>query len=280
VLTDAGHAALKTGLVPEREPQPPQPLVQDRPARRPLPISGEQLVDEVVAAGGVLRISDPNDETRSAWRRAISAVAMSRLAPSGLVLRHSGRDSGDLVIRLVAAPKDSDARREPPMIPLPERLTKPHPVLDLTRREAHAAKDGWIDTRHQAGMLHLRIHKQSLRRVLLLAQALVTEADRRGYAVGIEPGYGCPGGLAITIDGASSELVFLEETDRVAHEATRGELERAARYEWERVPEWARVPSGRIVLCSGHGEYQSTLATDRKRWRIEDHQRGPIRRRR
>jgi hypothetical protein len=106
------------------------------------------------------------------------------------------------------------------MIPVPERLTKPHPVLDLTRREAHAAKDGWIDTRHQAGMLHLRIHKQSLRRVLLLAQALVTEADRRGYAVGIEPGYGCPGGLAITIDGTSSELVFLEETDRVAHEAT------------------------------------------------------------
>jgi hypothetical protein len=50
------------------------------------------------------------------------------LLPAGQALRYSGRDRGDLVIRLLTdIPKIEPKLLEPILVP--ERLTRPHPVI-------------------------------------------------------------------------------------------------------------------------------------------------------
>ncbi len=129
---------------------------------------------------------------------------------------------------------------------------------------------GWVDTRRTTDTLHINVAAPSVRRVLLLAQALVDEALRRGYEVRVFNDYRCSGGLGIFVDGHGFEIVFTEETDRVAHEATKTELEQAERYSWIRVPEWDPIPSGRLQLRIGHTVDDRRLTGDRKRWKLED----------
>ena len=119
-------------------------------------------------------------------------------------------------------------------------------------------------------VLHLRVAPKSVRRVLLIAQSLILEAERRGYSAEVGTGdRRCDGGLCIAIDGYRFELTFVEETDRHPHIATKTELDRAERHSWEKVPEWDYVPSGRLQLRSGHDGYRP-LAADRVRWRLDD----------
>lgn len=158
----------------------------------------------------------------------------------------------------------------PPAVPVLERLVRPDPIIAATRDGAKRSSDGWVDTMRVPGMLHVRVAPTSLRRVLLIAQSVILEARRRGHGVGNgTQDRRCAGGLCIVVDGHPFELTFVEETDRQAHVATRDELERAARWSYERIPEWDRFPSGRLQLRCGH-DADRPLATDRVRWRLED----------
>jgi hypothetical protein len=60
-----------------------------------------------------LRIDDPDAETRACYRRMIDAAKRYRLVPDGFRLRHTGRDRGDLIVRLSddTAPDDTDWNR-------------------------------------------------------------------------------------------------------------------------------------------------------------------------
>lgn len=60
-----------------------------------------------------LRITDPDDETRASYRRRIHAAKQFGLVPGDSVLRHTGRASGDIVIRLLDAdnPDETDWNR-------------------------------------------------------------------------------------------------------------------------------------------------------------------------
>ena len=158
----------------------------------------------------------------------------------------------------------------PPLVPVPDRLVRPHPLIAATRDGARRSSDGWVDTMRVPGVLHLRVAPASLRRALRIAQGLIVEAQKRGHSV--EPGAPdrrCAGGLDLVVSGHRFELAFVEETDRKAHVATPAELERAARLAWEQAPGWDRFPSGRLQLRCGHSS-DRPLATDRVRWRLED----------
>jgi hypothetical protein len=263
-ITDRGRAVLAgdAHATPEHRPR--------RRTTDPLETSIRvaMLVDAVLAADGHLTIAEPTPAVRREWRRAIHAAHGSAQIPAGMRLRHQGRDRGDLILwfeAIDAAPRDEPAVT----VPVPMSLQRPHPLI-AAARSVKRDRDGWVDTRRQAGTLHLRVSADSVGRALRLVQGLVDEALRRGYNVDQIDSYGCAGGLGVYIGGHGLEVAVSEETKRVPHEPSKSELADAARYSWHRIPEWDHVPSGRLVLKSGHSSYATTLATDRQRWRIED----------
>jgi hypothetical protein len=65
------------------------------------------LIQEIQQAGGTLHVADPDDGTRARYRRALHAARQHGAVPEGCHLLHTGRDEGDLVIRL-----ESDAHRD------------------------------------------------------------------------------------------------------------------------------------------------------------------------
>jgi hypothetical protein len=63
-------------------------------------VSAEALLADLESSG-VVTVADPPDSVRRAYRQAMNRAITERLVPEGSVLRHTGRDQGDLVIRLV-----------------------------------------------------------------------------------------------------------------------------------------------------------------------------------
>jgi hypothetical protein len=67
-------------------------------------VSPADLVTELPAKNGALTVTDFAAGVRAAYRSAISRSINDGLVPDGHLLRHKGRDHGDLVIRLL--PRD------------------------------------------------------------------------------------------------------------------------------------------------------------------------------
>ena len=233
----------------------------------PIP-TGPDLLAAVQAADNHLVIPDPDRAFRAACRRAIHAIFTGDLVPTGFRLRYTGRNRGDLVLSIVPI---EDAPRPPdplPSIPIPESLRGCHPIISATREVIGNRKTGWIDTHHQKGVAHLRIHPGNLKRSLLILQAMVAEAQRRGFDV--KTGGRCEG-LVLVVDGYPQEIAIKEETSRSPHEPTPAEQKQIDKgYSWG-VPKWDVEPTGRLVLLLGHESYtMKTLAADRQRWKLED----------
>ena len=60
-----------------------------------------ELMDELNSADGEIYIADPSERVRAQYRRAIHGAKELGLVPEGLQLWHTGRDRGDMVIRLL-----------------------------------------------------------------------------------------------------------------------------------------------------------------------------------
>lgn len=221
------------------------------------------LVASLNDNGGQLTIESPSSAERARWRRTIWATARSGAVPAGHSLRYRGRDSGDLVIWL--EPVADSPPKTAPLVAVPADLRNAHPLVVAARKDSpHAG--GWIDTRRQSGVIHIKVHKTSLNRALRLVQGLINEVRRRGYTIAEHDGYGCNGGLGIVIDGQSVEVTVIEESKRIEHVKTPAEL--ANRYAY--IPRFEFVPTGRLTLCCGHTPQFATLATDRQRWSVEE----------
>src|SRR4051812_46948733 len=70
-------------------------------------------------------------------------------------------------------------------IPIPKRLTKPHPAISAARDGAAGlapADDGRLVIGPQRGVLHVVVSRPLIRRALLVGQAVFAEAARRGWA--------------------------------------------------------------------------------------------------
>lgn len=172
-LTEDGRYYLQHGRYRTR-PEPRRSVSSAKRQRksRAVTISPSDLIAEVEAAGGTLVIPEPTPERRAAYRSAISLAISSGLVPAGHALRHTGRDKGDLVLRL--APRAEDARRKEQLapVPLPSSLDTIHEALRVIRDERPQLLDAEGPTRERA---------------LLLLQALADECQRRGYEFGLRP---------------------------------------------------------------------------------------------
>jgi hypothetical protein len=159
--------------------------------KKPPTISGVDLIQRLVDAGGSLRIPDPEPAMRSAWRRAIHAAANGGKLPEGTRLWHTGSDKGDLVVRLVTRRAvEAKTRQKAPTIPVPERLIRPHPIVarirELSRPKPRASGLDRLYASSRDLRRGLDLSRQSLGRALRILQALVNEAERRGYGAHLD----------------------------------------------------------------------------------------------
>ena len=122
--------------------------------------SAADLKSAIERAGGTLIIPDPTMRARRAYRRAIHSLLNGDLLRPERCLRYSGRDRGDLVMRIEAVSEDPPVKPEPQPIPIPANLRSCHPIIQATRE--HERKKGFIDTCDVTGVAHLKVFADQL----------------------------------------------------------------------------------------------------------------------
>ena len=140
----------------------------DPPVRRQANVSvTQQLVDDVMAAGGSLRVPRRGYYDREGVdyeRRAELAQAHGKVPP-GMALNVAAVSATELQIDLVDA--FGGLARELAAVPVPAKVSRYHPVVRRLRESTD---------RHE-------VSRAAMPRALRLLQTLVEEAERRGYKV-------------------------------------------------------------------------------------------------
>lgn len=234
-------------------------------------MSGPELVDRLRAEGGEIVIVNPARGERHRWRRAIHDATSRRLAPSGQRITHTGRDKGNLIIRL-APIQERATRPRPAPVPVPERLGRAHPIIATTRQRLADYKShvGMIDTRRGSGVLALKTSRALVPRIMRIANALFTAAELRGLTVAARPD-----GLAtIGAKGHNYLITMSEITQRRPYQHSKAEIDRCARYGYEPYPRHQDVPTGHLQLVLpqswGHRPALRWRWRDSSRWKVED----------
>lgn len=213
--------------------------------------SPADLVTELQAGDGVLTVPNPVPVVRAAYRRAISIAITDGLVPDGYVLRHKGRDHGDLVIRLLPRDEAAPAREQLPSIQMPKSLDALHDAVRQLRDHCPELLD---------------VDESSRERAFLILQAIAEECDRRGYRFGL--GTEGQSTFQVSIGETGFAFALLEEYTR--REVPDPDELATARYEWQRVRSTVqKVRSGRLVIRLGE-RYSSVSWADRKRWTLTD----------
>ena len=70
-----------------------------------------EVLTELTSGDGRITVTSPSDRQRAQYRRAINRLMIGHRVPEGFVLRHTNRDRGDLIIRLVREAEES--RQQP-----------------------------------------------------------------------------------------------------------------------------------------------------------------------
>lgn len=222
-------------------------------ARSPLRAQAATLIERLRAQGGTITIESPDDDTRALYRRVIHAAKQHQLVPAGFHLKHTGRGSGDLIIRLSddSAPDDTHWNR----IRLNTRRVTSDPSLLFQAIEKDPA--------------NLAVTEPSLPRALDLIQRLAQEARLRGHQPSVNTKTKHPR-LYLQIGDVRRAVNLHEEYDQVRHVPTKEEQRQLRRNPWAQVPEYDRVPSGRLrleIAKAGYNEHDSW--TDDKRTPLE-----------
>ena len=214
-------------------------------------VAPADLLAALESGDGVLTVPDPAPAVRASYRRAISRLTVEGAVPDGYVLHHTGRDRGDLVIRLLPREDDATRKDRPAPVPIPDSLASAHAAVRALRDERPELLDVTAPSRPRA---------------LLVLQATADECDRRGHEFGLRPD-GSPTFL-ITAQGIAVGFEMLEELESrtVVDEDELAE----AKYPWQRVRSTVqKVPSGRLVVRTGPS-YSPAFWADRKRWSLAD----------
>ncbi|RGA04316.1 hypothetical protein DI270_014935 [Microbispora triticiradicis] len=199
-------------------------------------------------------ISKPSEDEIGEWRRVVDFAKRHGMVPDGHYLEKQKQWTGDLRIQLMPGTHSNSRPRieELPAVPVPNQLRSPHPVVASLRDD-----ERW-----------LRMPKDLRRRSLLILQALVAEAVRRGHTVRECPisqeansGYYYQGRyherhysrrdgeIQIGVGGYSYVVTIREESPQSTNDERYGRLAIELTYHFQgRQRRWA----------------------DRKRWKLED----------
>lgn len=283
VITTAGRFYLEHGDYPPSAPtegSDTEPNVSTRNvlrsakpvhAPREVGIGGPELVARLRAEGGEITLVNPGRSERHRWRRAIHDATSRRLAPIGQRITHTGRDKGDLVIRLVPI-QEREVRLRPAPIPVPQRLGRAHPVIANTRQHLanYKSHTGMIDTRRGSGVVALKTSRAVVPRVMRIANALFTAAELRGLTVTASAG-------SPAIIGAKEHnylITISEITQRRPYQHSKAEIDRCTRYGYEPYPRHVDAPTGDLQLLLpqtwGHRPALRWRWRDTSRSKVED----------
>lgn len=246
-ITPAGEFFLENHRYPdghwpeanESYPRPPRPAPKGDLVTGLSPV--DQLIKDLNDAGGRLEMTT---HSRDHWRNLANSAVRFGKAPAGHILKvESGKDWHTTIITAEPLPP-----WVPPVaseIPVPATTRSLHPTvreLEKTNRKLPAKKT----TRQRA---------------LRILDALVAEAERRGYTPKVIPATGSGSDtLAIVVHGHAIGISLDEQTDATPHIPTKAERREADRYSWTRIPEYDYTPSGRLTIRITTG----TLVTQEK----------------
>ncbi len=246
-LTDEGQFYLAHGHYPsDRDPIGNPHVSSESESETDDPASA--LLAELVSAGGHVTVESPSEKQRARYRRAIHRLITEHRVPESFVLRHTGRDHGDLTIRFLR--EDDNPRLQPP----------PKIAVPLT---TGAVSD---EVRALAAQVRMAVTEPTMERALRILQAIADECASRIWT--LQPDPRDDRRFHISTAECSFELSLREElVDRdIPDEATLA----ASKYAWQRVPLHTRkVGSGRLTLQLGQ-YYRTRSWSDRSRWTLDD----------
>lgn len=189
----------------------------------------------------------PTDRQRARYRRAIHHLITDHQVPQGFALRHTGRDRGDLVVRLIC---EAD---EPQPAPTPQVV-----VPQSTAQVSH-------EVRTLASSVRMAVTEPSMERALRILQAIAGECASRSWTLDRDPRD--DRWFQISTSECSFELSLREEL--VDREVPDDDKLGTAKYSWQRVPlQIKKVGSGRLTLQLGQ-YYRTRSWSDRSRWTLD-----------
>ena len=181
---------------------------------------------------------------------------------------------------------DRERRNVMPPLPMPSSQDN-HPVLVQLAKKLEAAKvgpDGFIRL-SDSSLFSIVISPACGARALLIAERLIALAPTQACRF-----VSAPGGLQLVADEESMTLSLVEQTDKVRHEPTEGEMTALRKWEadrerrqrrgdwfsdWDKpkIPEWDYVPNGTLAFELDKGRRWDGLRrrfANSKRKRAED----------
>jgi len=257
--------------MPPQVPTPHGPVTPEagaRPAPRPRAAAkqprktlGEQLIDDVLAAGGSLVVKQEYGSGAPNWTARIRSAQFCGKLSEGKELVHRRR-AGGYEITIQDVPAWKLAVLDP--IPVPDRLHRPHDIVATLRD----------------GEPELGLSKSVQARALRLVQAIVTEAEYRGHTVRLARGghHGRrarrsddEGLFTVTAQGQPCGFSIGQEQDTTEHVPKAKELADAERYSWIRIPKYDYVPSDRLTITlTGGITHRQSVWKDSVDRRLED----------
>ncbi|MGI5206193.1 hypothetical protein ACQEU6_32055 [Spirillospora sp. CA-108201] len=245
-ITEAGRHYLEHGRFSETADTPRSPAKQ--------PIITADALAQRLREEGTVRVLRPDERTRAAYRKAIHAIKQGGLVPNGFELLHTGRSSGDLIVRL--SDGSPEAQTEWNRIRLGAR--------DLISSPAGLA--GMIAANPEI----LQVSEGERPRALRIVQSLANEAEQRGHCLALSRKRK-PRGLFLQIDSENRFDVALSEE----HEETElvpdapGKQQRRL-YSWQRIePEVISNPTGRLQLALTFRRGKTETWTDNEKEGLE-----------
>jgi hypothetical protein len=205
--------------------------------------------------GSSLNRVDDHDHPFAREQRVVEVVAGKQFSRHGLSVAAARRTCKPRRGLLVLVCHDRAVAE--PTIPVPTGLRRPHPFVAATRDAAAGlkpAEDGRLNVGGREGIVWMRVTRARLHRALLVAEAILREAERRGYT--IEPikgrGYGHHSGVAVSVRGHAYSIEISELFDRVpltAEETAEWERREAKKHYgwWQKPPQQphaTKVPTG------------------------------------
>ena len=177
------------------------------------------------------------------WPSRVSSAKRSGKLPAGKEIS-SGWARGGYEIRLDDIPAWRLAVLDP--VPVPERLSKPHPVVAALRD----------------GERTLGLSKSVLPRALRLIQGIVAEAERRGHTIRVvkqrtdRHGYEhaeSEDHFIVTVQGHPHGVRLTQLKERTDHVASAKELAEAARNSWMKIPRFDYLLGSRLAIAISGG---------------------------
>jgi hypothetical protein len=236
-ITDAGRFYLEHGHHPDR-PAPPDPAQSSttqggrKPQRKPprRPDKAAELMEQLTRNGGTLRVEKPGVSVRAGYRRAIASAKRRGLVPAGSLLLHTGRDGGDLIVRLVEESEHDETEWNRIRLQARDELTGADLIAAV-----------------EANPKSVDVSEAARPRAVKLVRALIRTAERQGHVVAMSRK---SRQLYVRVRDHQFTIKIREEHVRVPRALPPGDWRLKASYSWQRItpPEWDSVPSGRLSI--------------------------------